>query len=126
YFDIATNPKMRNLVHVSRLQIGSTWAAANLGLTFRGCYYYVLPSHDFGPLARFSPGAVHLRELMRTAIDLGFKWFDFTIGDEQYKQKWCDTTLALYDHMVPATPRGWPVTLLSIVVRRQIGRARVG
>src|SRR5262249_19131613 len=91
--------------------------AANLGLTFRGSYYYILPSYDNGSLARYSPGTIHLRGLMRGAIDLGLGRFDFTIGDEQYKRKWCDSRHTLYDHMVPVTPRGWPVARLIIAAR---------
>ena len=59
----------RSLVHLSRLDVGATWAAVNLGLTFRDCYYHVLASYDDGEVSRFGPGAAHLRELLRYAID---------------------------------------------------------
>jgi CelD/BcsL family acetyltransferase involved in cellulose biosynthesis len=35
YLDLATNPRTWSLVHVSRLDVGSTWAAINLGLRSR-------------------------------------------------------------------------------------------
>ncbi len=38
-----------------------------------------------------------------SAIDRGFKHFDFTIGDESYKRDWCDTELRLYDYLAAAT-----------------------
>ena len=41
-------------------------------------------------VAHYGPGALHLRELMAYAIKLGFKRFDFTIGDEPYKHDWSD------------------------------------
>jgi CelD/BcsL family acetyltransferase involved in cellulose biosynthesis len=97
----------RELVHVSRLDVGSQAAAVNLGLIFRGSYYHLLASYDGGELSRFGPGAAHMHELLRYAIERGCGVFDFTIGDERYKQEWCDTRIALFDHVSPATLRGY-------------------
>ena len=113
FLDIAADPVLRNLVHVSRLEVGSTIAAANLGLTSRGCYYYLLASYQDGELGRFGPGAVHLRELLRHAIEHGFRCFDFTIGDEGYKRDWCDAELQLYDHLAAVSVRAVPVLALD-------------
>jgi CelD/BcsL family acetyltransferase involved in cellulose biosynthesis len=106
YDRLATDPGLRDLVHVSRLDVGSRTAAANLGLMFRGTYYHLLASHDGGELSKFGPGMAHLHELMRTAIERGCHSFDFTIGDERYKQEWCDAQITLYDHVRPVTLRG--------------------
>jgi CelD/BcsL family acetyltransferase involved in cellulose biosynthesis len=113
FFDLATNPRSRHLVHVSRLEIGSTWAAANLGLVFGDRYYHVLASYKDGDVARFGPGAAHLRDLLGYAIEHGLRWFDFTIGDEPYKMEWSEGTLNLYDLVIPARIRGWPVATLA-------------
>jgi CelD/BcsL family acetyltransferase involved in cellulose biosynthesis len=121
FFDLATNPQTRSLVHVSRLEVGSIWAAVNLGLTDRDCYYHVLASYDEGEVSRFGPGAAHLRDLMCCAIEQGFRRFDFTIGDERYKSEWADTTLNLYDHVSGVTARGWPLATLART-RRQLKR----
>jgi CelD/BcsL family acetyltransferase involved in cellulose biosynthesis len=108
----------RDFVHISRLDVGATQAAVNLGLTFRDCYYHILASYDDGEVSRFGPGAAHLRELLHHAIDRGLARFDFTIGDEPYKRDWCDTEQKLYDHVSAATWRGQPFALLSIAGRR--------
>jgi hypothetical protein len=108
YLELATGADTSRLTHVSQLRVGETSACTNLGLSFRGCYYHVLASHEGGDLSTFSPGAAHLRELLRHAIGLGLHRFDFTIGDEPYKREWSDTELALYDHAAAATLRGWP------------------
>jgi len=118
FFDLATNPRTRQLVHVSRLEVGSTLVAANLGLTFRDTYYHVLASYDDGELSRFGPGAAHLRQLLQRAIEHGLKRFDFTIGDERYKLEWSDTLVTLHDHVAAASLRGWPVVFLSLGFRR--------
>jgi CelD/BcsL family acetyltransferase involved in cellulose biosynthesis len=104
YRDVATTA--RSLAHVSRLDVGATPAAVNLGLTFRSCYYHVLASYDDGELSKFGPGAAHLHDLMGYAISRGYTAFDFTIGDERYKRDWCDTELKLFDHVAIATARG--------------------
>lgn len=103
---VATDPRMRNFVHISRLDVGSCWAAINLGLVFGGTYYHVLASYDDGEVSRFGPGAAHLRELLRYSIERGLTHFDFTIGDERYKREWSDRTLLLYDHVAAASARG--------------------
>ena len=97
FLSVATTA--RPFVHVSRLSVGPNCAAANLGLMFQGCYYHVLASYDDGPTLRFGPGVAHLHDLMRFAIEQGCKSFDFTIGDEAYKQNWADSRLDLHDHV---------------------------
>jgi CelD/BcsL family acetyltransferase involved in cellulose biosynthesis len=106
YRAIACGPAGKTLVHVSRLDVGSTPAAINLALTWRGCYYHLLASYDDGEVSRFGPGAAHLHDLMQYAIEHGFKIFDFTIGDERYKRDWCDTELKLFDFIAAANWRG--------------------
>jgi CelD/BcsL family acetyltransferase involved in cellulose biosynthesis len=121
FLDLATNPRTRHLVHVSRLDVGDTWAAINLGLTDRDCYYHVLASYNDGEVSRFGPGAAHLRDLLSYAIDRGLRRFDFTIGDERYKSEWADTTGCLYDHVTSVSARGWPLATLART-RRQLKR----
>jgi CelD/BcsL family acetyltransferase involved in cellulose biosynthesis len=118
FLDVATDHNVGALTHVSRLDVGTTSAAANLGLTFRDSYYLVLSSYHDGELARFGPGRAHLHELMRHAIERGFARFDFTVGDEGYKRDWSDTELRLYDYLAAETPRGWLVVALTSAYRR--------
>jgi CelD/BcsL family acetyltransferase involved in cellulose biosynthesis len=106
YREMAAGAATRHLVHMSTLNVGSTAAAVNLGLTHRDCYYHLLASYDDGDVSRFGPGAAHLHDLLHLAIDRGFRIFDFTIGDERYKRDWCDTELKLFDHISSVTARG--------------------
>jgi len=118
FLDLATNPRTRQFVHVSRVEVGTTVAAANLGLVFGDCYYHLLASYQDGPLAAYGPGALHLRELMAHAIRSGLKRFDFTIGDEPYKLEWSDSHLKLYDFAAAATWRGVPAYIGSALQRK--------
>jgi CelD/BcsL family acetyltransferase involved in cellulose biosynthesis len=104
---LATDAGLSNLVHVSQLNVGAQPVAVNLGLTFRQRYYHVLSSYtDKGEIARFGPGAAHLHDLLRHAIERGYRCYDFTIGDEEYKTDWCDQRDILYDHLQIHTLRG--------------------
>ncbi len=118
FLDLATDPRLRDLVHVGRMDVGAMLAAASFGLTFRGCYYLLLSSYHDGELAKFGPGRTHLHELLRHAIGRGLDRFDFTIGDEAYKREWSDIELKLYDYTAAATTRGWPVVTLMLAFRR--------
>jgi CelD/BcsL family acetyltransferase involved in cellulose biosynthesis len=106
YHDIAGNPATRDFVHISRLEVGKEVAATNLGLVFAGSYYHVLASYTSGPLAHWGPGAAHLNDLLRYAIERGLSLFDFTIGDERYKRDWCDDVQMLHDHVAVTSWRG--------------------
>jgi len=118
YRALVSEPATRPLVHVSRLDVGTTAAAVNLGLTWRGCYYHLLASYDDGELSRFGPGAAHLHDLLHLAIDRGFRIFDFTIGDERYKRDWCDTEIKLHDHISAATWRGALIAMPRLAGQR--------
>ncbi len=123
YRALTTDAQVRHLVHISRLDCGQQPAAVNIGLIFHDCYYHLQASHDDGELSRFGPGAAHLHELLRYAIDRGLKVFDFTIGDEPYKRDWCDQVLTIFDHLSIATVRGscvFPLLLAKNRLKRRI------
>ena len=47
--------------------------------------------------------------LMQWCIDHRIGVFDFTIGDEGFKEQWCEMTLPLSDSVAALNPRGAPV-----------------
>jgi D-aspartate ligase len=119
FLDLASNPEIRDRFHISRVEVGDTWAAANFAILFGDCYYHVLASYeDDALLSHYGPGALHLRELLAHAIKLGLRRFDFTIGDEPYKDEWSDTSVKLYDYSAAATWRGRLANAASMARRR--------
>jgi CelD/BcsL family acetyltransferase involved in cellulose biosynthesis len=128
YAALIASPQARRMLHITRLDCGGQAAAVNLGLVFRGTYYHVLASHTDGELARFGPGAAHMHDILRYAIERGLTTFDFTIGDEPYKRNWCDTVQPLYDHMAAASARGACVLVPSLLthwLRRRVKQTPV-
>ena len=118
YREFAAKGCAEGLAHVSELKVGDEVAAVNFALTLGGRYYYVLSSYTDGDMARLGPGAVHLHELMRYAIDKQYTMFDFTIGDERYKLDWCDVVHPLYDHVAVSTGRGALAAAPALIVKR--------
>ena len=117
YLDLTTDPATRDLVHISRLDVGNSIAAASLGLRRGDNYYLVLSSYQDRELARFGPGRAHLNELLRYAVGRSVRSFDFTIGDEPYKRDWSDIVLRPYDHVAAATIRGHAVVAAMLAFR---------
>lgn len=117
FLDLATDPKRRELVHVSSVSVGQTIVAASFGLTLHGNYDYVLAGYSTGEMGACSPGTVHLQELMRYFLERGFTTFDFNIGDEPYKREWFDVETKMYDYVGPATVRGWAAAMVMRVLR---------
>lgn len=108
YRALAADPEAQDLLHVSHLTVGDSVAAASCGLSMGGRYFYVLASYDeMAEAARFGPGVIHLMELMAHATETGHTAFDFTIGDEAYKENWCEVEVPLFDYFEPNTLAGW-------------------
>ena len=121
FLDLISNPHTKDFTHVSELRVGAASAAVNFGLEYRGRYSLYLVSYDEA-LARFSPGAIHLNELMRWAIDRGLNEFDFLVGFQRLKREWSDQRVPLYDHIRGVTLSGH-ATALSLRALSRTKRA---
>lgn len=120
YRAVITDPEMRDIVNVSRLQVGAATAATTIALSHGQRFYLILSSYHAGELARSGPGRTLLHELLRFNIERGFRFFDFTIGDEPYKLDWADTKLVLHDHLAGHTFPGWLVASAIMLIRNSI------
>ncbi len=128
YRDLATNADAGDMIHICYLDVGGATAAANWGISFGGRYSYVLASYDeTAETAKYGPGVIQLMELMAHATATGHGEFDFTIGDEAYKEQWCEVEVPLHDHMEPNSLIGWiglGPEIAYFQVKRFISRAR--
>ena len=115
--DIVTDPAVRSLAHITRFDVGPVIGAVNLILTFRDRSYLVLSSYYDGEFTRHGPGRALLYDLLREAMIKGFRYFDFTIGDEGYKRDWSDINLVLYDHLAAGSLRGRAVLAGTLAFR---------
>ncbi|MEQ9589170.1 MAG: GNAT family N-acetyltransferase [Parvibaculaceae bacterium] len=106
YTSLAT--KLTNIggVHVSHLEVGGEYVAGIWGLVHKQRFYYLLASYDGPAYGSYKPGVQALVETMRWATEQGIKMFDFTVGDESYKSKWCEIHIDLHNHLAAQTFRG--------------------
>ncbi len=105
-------------VHLSALIVNGEMKATHWGLVYRDRFYCLLPSYARDELTRYSPGNVLLRRMFEWSIARGVKIFDFTIGDEPYKDGWCDQELKMFDCIKATHLLGW-----FYVVPLSLGRA---
>lgn len=100
------NRTTRQHLHISALTVDDAVAAGNVGYVYEGRFYAVIGSVTNGELARHSPGVLHLHDLFRWCYDHDVSVFDLTVGDEGYKNEWCDSRLDLIDIRMPLSVSG--------------------
>lgn len=108
YFDVVRNPARRMGVSITILRVGETPVAANFGLMRGRAYHVVLPTFAVGEWESYRPGMLMFDAMLeefgpKTGFD-GF--FDFTIGDEPYKQRFGAVGQPLMECMTPRSPLG--------------------
>jgi len=94
------------MCQLSTLEADGTILAANWGLVWGDRYYYVLSTTTHDENRAHSPGQLHLNNLIAWSIARGLETFDFTKGDEPYKDDWCDVTTGLFDVYLGLTIKG--------------------
>lgn len=114
--------------HLSAFMVGDRIIASHWGLLAKDRFYSLMPAFDGDEeWARRSPGRMLLEHLIEWSIARGYRLFDFGIGDEEYKDEYCDKTIPLYEVVRARTIRGYMfVSLyktLSSLKRTTIWRA---
>jgi len=89
--------------------IATLWGALHAGR-----YYHLFPTYALGAHTAHSPGNALLNRVFGWCIDHDIREYDFTVGDEEYKQHWCEQQLQLFDADLAATLRGRPFALFSL------------
>ena len=108
YFGVAEAPKRRLEVSVTILKVGETPIAASFGLSRDKAYLSVMPTFAIEEWGRFRPGMLMFDAML---AEFGPKtdfqgYFDFTIGDEPYKQRFGATGSPLFESMTPRSLKG--------------------
>jgi CelD/BcsL family acetyltransferase involved in cellulose biosynthesis len=85
------------ILHVSCLRVDEEIVTTHWGMVHDGRLYYYMPSFSGGPSSKYSPGRQLLFYLFQWCLENGIDIFDFTIGDESYKDDWCDEQMLLYE-----------------------------
>lgn len=121
YRDLAVQHCGSGFVNLSTLVSGNERVAAHWGLVYRNVFYFLLPSYTSGELRRYSPGSILLQYLFEWSFANNVKRFDFTVGDEQYKDHWCDVEMQMHDRFDGTTIAG-AVTSKVLVTATKLKR----
>lgn len=93
-------------VHLSALMLDDRIIATHWGLVYKKRFYHLYPTYEQSELTKFAPGGLLMWHLFEWCIANGVEVYDFTIGDEPYKDQWCDQELNLYDYYHGETTLG--------------------
>ena len=66
------------------------------GVIFDQIYYYLVPFTYNTEFKKYSPGRLHIINLIKWAKNNNIKTIDFTAGDEEYKKKWSNSNFDMF------------------------------
>lgn len=108
YSNVAQNPERSLDVCVTTMRVGDTPVAVSFGLTRGKAYHVIMPTFAAEEWESYRPGMLMfdamLEEFGPSANFEGY--FDFTIGDEPYKQRFGAKGSPLMECMVPRSLKG--------------------
>lgn len=93
--------------------------AFHIGFTYADTFLWYKPSFDIG-LKKHSPGNVLLRFLLQYSIAHNNKQFDFTVGDEPFKQRYANTTPYNTNVLLAAKMRPYVAARLWLAFKRSM------
>lgn len=127
--NILSNPQVKNFyktlfqldsedikIHLSSLHLKGDILSTHLGFIYENRYYYIFPTFEEGNYVKYSPGRVLLYELVNISLRSGIQVFDMTIGSEDYKKKWSNGSLQIYDYYHCATFKGQVYMLIQSLI----------
>ena len=127
YLESARNCLPFGTSHLSVLRLNGKPVSVVWGLVHNRRFYYLVSAYDSAH-SRTSPGRLHLRELMRWAIENGLESFDLGVGEQDYKFHWCEEHVGLFASIEAVGMRGRPVAAIigaKTSLKRRIKSSRL-
>lgn len=91
---------------LAALMVGSETAATSFGLNYHGRYYLLVHSFISERWRTKAPGILAIDSMITSLIESGTKYFDFTIGSEEYKFRFGVKENLLYFNEIGLNARG--------------------
>jgi CelD/BcsL family acetyltransferase involved in cellulose biosynthesis len=82
--------------HVSALFLDGRPIAEHWGVRDGDRMYLLMPTFEAGELEKYSPGSILIERLFALCMGEGIRVLDFTAGDEEYKDRWCEGRMPLF------------------------------
>lgn len=108
--------RMRSIV--VRIEIEGQVIATFFGVGYGGAVHYLLPTFAMKKWSRYTPGFQLIVDALEMSSARGYAYFDFTIGDEPYKESFGARQSPLHEIMAPTSLRGWPLYTLWLLKLR--------
>tara|TARA_X000000368_G_scaffold418015_1_gene416178 strand:- start:5769 stop:6881 length:1113 start_codon:yes stop_codon:yes gene_type:complete len=105
-------------LHCSAVVVNEEIIATHVGLVQRECFYYLMPAYESETWGKFSPGRLLLEKLIEWSFSSNILKFDFTVGAEGYKEKWCDEEEKIYEHIRAVNIKGYLFLILNKIKRK--------
>lgn len=80
--------------------------ATNFGAVQDGVYYGLITTMDEGRLDQLSPGSMTMNFAIERSCAEGLTGFDFSGGEADYKSRWSDRTVELFESHIALSVRG--------------------
>jgi CelD/BcsL family acetyltransferase involved in cellulose biosynthesis len=90
----------RGELMLGRLASAQDVLSVGFGYIFQGAFIFQAYAYN-AAFASLSPSRLLLEQLIRWCLDQGIDEFDFLPWDMPYKAQWADTTLGVYDYVLP-------------------------
>ena len=106
YKKISSENYDQNNVHVCALKLNGKLIAMHWGMIYKKRFYYLLLSMQEEELGRLSPGRILINLMIKWSIAKKLKFFDFTLGQEAYKESWSNNESYLYNFISIKSTKG--------------------
>lgn len=118
--DCSGSRDMADLIRIHTLKVDGRLAAGTIGILRGDHYIYFITSYDAEQFGRHSPGSVLLEHLIQEMHQADLKIFDFSNGDEPYKEEWCERCMGLTVTLLPLTLAGRAGIAAEVLALRAI------
>jgi CelD/BcsL family acetyltransferase involved in cellulose biosynthesis len=129
YAAVAREGTRAGFARIAVLEVEGEVVAIMLGLLHAGAFHIILLTFMGEAWTRFSPGLLLIARTMEWAAENGLTYFDFTIGDEPYKQELGGRPLELVEVVQAGSLSGVPAVgsgrLLARLKAKIKGNAKV-
>jgi len=125
YYGFINFNSKKILPHFSALYIDNLIIASHFGFVFKNRFYYLIPAYkNLKKYNRFSPGKILMQKLILWSYKNNLSIFDLTIGRENYKKKWSNKKMNIYDSYIISSFMGYIyyiyVFIINIVKKNKI------
>lgn len=93
--DFAVEHPDSDMLRIYVMEVGGRPVAATVALIHDGVFNFFIPAFDDTGIRNCSPGTIMLVKLIELSARAGYSKFDFSLGDEGYKEEWCDVRVEM-------------------------------